>query len=204
MKSCNGTFLYNVVSERTIREDGTKVPVPLIEMKWRFVTCLLDLPNRPRGAYVRITVGGIDVLTYVVHQSSNGNWGFILESCWGMYASFEMAPRVPPLPAIGRTPWHLQRTRAGSCWVNVEDSDTKSGDDGELERERMRHVRRRIDLFLEESAMTQDGYSQWREALLYNIGAVTLPEGNDSETDEINLRLAEHQYLHALCLFQQA
>jgi hypothetical protein len=88
--------------------------------------------------------------------------------------------------------------------VNVEDSDTESGDDGELERERMRHVRRRIDLFLEESAMTQDGYSQWREALLYNIGAVTLPEGNDNETDEINLRLAEHQYLRALCLFQQA
>ena len=158
MKSCNGTFLYNVVSERTIREDGTKVPVPLIEMKWRFVTCLLDLPDRPRGAYVRITVGGRDVLTYVVHRSSNGNWGFILESCWGIYASFEMAPRVPPLPAIGRTPWHLQRTRAGSCWVNVEDSDTKSGDDGELERERMRHVHRRIDLFLEESTMTQDGY----------------------------------------------
>ena len=42
--------------------------------------------------------------------------------------------------------------------MNVEDSDTKSGDDGELERERMRHVHRRIDLFLEESTITQDGY----------------------------------------------
>lgn len=197
-KSRNGTFLFDVFSERTIREDGTEVPAPLIEMKWRFVTRPLDLPDRPGGAYVRITVGGRDVPTYVVHRSSNGNWGFILESCWGMYASFEMAPRVPPLPAIGRTRRRLRRTRAGSCWVNVEDSDTESGDDGELERERMRHVRRRIDLFLEESAMTQDGYSQWREALLYNIGAVTLPDGNDSETDEINLRLAEHQYLRAL------
>ena len=103
-----------------------------------------------------------------------------------MYASFEMASRVPPLPAIGRTRRRLRRTRAGNLWVNVEDSDIESGDEFELERERMRHVRRRIDFFLEDSAMTQDGYSQRREALLYNIGAVTLPEGNASETEEIN------------------
>jgi len=184
-KSRNGTLLFDVFSERTIREDDTEVPAPLIEMKWRFVTRPLDLPDRPEGAYVRITVGGRDVPTYVVHRSPNGNWGFILESCWGMYASFAMAPRLLPLPVIGRT-------RPGSRWVNGEDNVIESGEDGELERERMRHVRRRIDLFLEESAMTQDGYSQWREALLYNIGAVTLPEGNGSETDVINLRLAEH------------
>ncbi len=70
--------------------------------------------------------------------------------------------------------------------MNVEDSDIGSGDDGELELEHMRHMCRRIDLLLEESAMTQNGYSQWREALPYNIGAVTLPEGNGSEADEIN------------------
>ena len=95
-----------------------------------------------------------------------------------MYASFEMAPRVPPLPVIGRTRKRLRRTRAGSRWVNVDDSDIESGDEFELERERMRYVRR--------SAMTEDGYSQRREVLLYNLGAVVLPEGNGSETDEIN------------------
>ena len=176
--SRNGTLLFDVFSERTIRVDDTEVPAPLIEMKWRFVTRPLDLPDRSEGAYVRISVGGRDVPTYVVHRSPNGNWGFILESCWGVYASFEMAPRVPPLPVIGRTRKRLRRTRAGSRWVNVDDSDIESGDEFELERERMRYVRR--------SAMTEDGYSQRREVLLYNLGAVVLPEGNGSETDEIN------------------
>ena len=58
--------------------------------------------------------------------------------------------------------------------------------DDEIERERMRNVRRRIDTFMEESAMTihQNGYSQWREALLYNIGAVSLPEGGDADAGD--------------------
>ena len=70
--------------------------------------------------------------------------------------------------------------------MNVEDSNSDSGDDGEFERERMRNVRRRIDLLVEESSMTQDGYSQWREVLLYSIGAVTLPEGNGDATGEFD------------------
>lgn len=186
-RSHNGTLLYDVFSERTIRRDDTDVPAPRIEMKWRFVNRPLDLVNRPLGAYVRITVGGRDVPTYVVRRSPNGNWGFILESCWGVYASFELAPQVPRTSSVlGRSRRRLRRTRNGSRWVNVEDSDSESGDDGEFERERMRNVRRRIDLFVEESSMTQDGYSQWREALLYNIGAVTLPEGNGDATGEFD------------------
>ncbi|KAL7548443.1 hypothetical protein ACHAWF_011729 [Thalassiosira exigua] len=174
-KSHNGTELYDVFSERTDNRNGIDAPGSRIEMKWRFVNRPLDLPARPKGAYVRITVGGRDVPTYVVRRSPNGNWGFILESCWGVYASFEMAPRLPG-PIYGRRR-RLRRTRTdGSRWV-VEDSDSDSVNDLEYERERMRNVRRRIDLFIEESAMTQDGHSQWREALLYNIGAVTLPEG---------------------------
>jgi hypothetical protein len=64
-----------------VQVNGTEVPAPLIEMKWRFVTHPLDLPDWPEGAYVRITADGRDVPTYVVHQLPNGNWGFILESC---------------------------------------------------------------------------------------------------------------------------
>ena len=186
-KDVNGTRLYDVFSERTIRRDGMDVPAPRIEMKWRFVNRPLDLPARPLGAYVRITVGGRDVPTCVVRRSPNGNWGFVLESCWGVYASFELAPRVIPRAVPSLIPRQsrrraIRRTRNGSRCVVVDD-DSETEEDAELERA-VRNVRRRIDLFLEESAMTQDGYSQWREALLYNIGAVTLPEGNHVHSGE--------------------
>ncbi|KAL9179513.1 hypothetical protein ACHAXT_008803 [Thalassiosira profunda] len=147
----NGARLYDVFSERTVERDGRDVPAPRIEMSWRFVAKPLDLPARPEGAYVRITVGGRDVPTYVVRRSPTGNWGFVLESCWG-----------------------------------ESDGEGDEGADGEHEQERMRNVRRRVDLLVEESAMTQDGRSQWREALLYNIGAVTLPEGRDTQAEEFD------------------
>lgn len=177
-KNHNGTSLYDVFSERTIIRDGAVVPAPRIEMKWRFVSRPLDLPERPQGAYVRITVGGRDVPTYVVRRSPNGNWGFILESCWGLYTSFDMTPQALPSSLIGRSRRRLRRTRNGSRWVNVEDSD--SDDEEERQRERMRNVRRRIDMFLEDSAAQH----QWREAMLYNIGAVTLPEGEDNTAED--------------------
>ena len=175
----NGTPLYDVFSERTVQRDGVDVPAPRIEMKWRMVKRPLDMPARAEGAYVRITVGGRDVPTYVVRRSPTGNWGFILESCWGVYASFELAPKAQPEQRSRR---RLRRTRNGSMWVNEESDD----EDDEIERERMRNVRRRIDTFMEESAMTihQNGYSQWREALLYNIGAVSLPEGDDADAGD--------------------
>lgn len=167
----NGTRLFDVFSERTAQSDGAEAPAPRIEMKWRFVSHSLDLVRRPKGAYVRISVGGRDVPTHVVRRSPNGSWGFILESCWSMYASCDMAPHALPSSNIRRS---VRRTRNENRWVDVEESDSE--DDNELQRERMRNVRRRIALFEEENAMTQDGYTQWREALLYNLGAVMLPE----------------------------
>ena len=164
--SCNGTLLFNVFSKRTTWVDDIEVAAPLIEMKWQFVTRPLDLPDCPEGAYVCITVGGRDVPTYVVYWLPNENWGLVLESCWGMYALFKMASRVLPLPVKGQTCWGPRRTRAENLWLNVEDSVIRSGDDGKLELEHTRHMCRRIDLLLKESAMTQNGYSQWREALL--------------------------------------
>ncbi len=187
----HGTKLYHVFSERTVRNgDGVEVPAPRIEMKWRFVRRPLDMPEREEGAYVRITVGGRDVPTYVCRRSPNGNWGFVLESCWGVYASFEFAPKSRPTSILDHhRRGRLRRTRDGGQWVDVDESDGEDsveGEDEEDQRERMRNVRRRIDLFVEESAMTQTGYSQWREALLYNIGAVTLPEGIGNPSDEFD------------------
>lgn len=177
----NGVPLYDVFSERTAHRDGVDVIPPRIELKWRFVQRPLDLPARPEGAYIRITVGGRDVPTYVVRRSPNGNWGFILESCWGVYASFDLAPRgsvSSPMSSRRR----LRRTRNGTRWVNVDDSDSEESDeDG---RDNTRNVRRRTDLHVEESAMVVTGHSQWREALLYNIGAVELPEGNNDSSEQ--------------------
>ncbi|KAK1736107.1 hypothetical protein QTG54_013243 [Skeletonema marinoi] len=177
----NGVPLYDVFSERIVHRDGVDVIPPRIELKWRFVHRPLDLPARPEGAYIRITVGGRDVPTYVVRRSPNGNWGFILESCWGIYASFDLAPRgsVSSSTASRR---RLRRTRNGTRWVNVDDSDIEDPDqDG---RDHTRNVRRRTDLFVEESEMVVTGHSQWREALLYNIGAVALPDGNNANAEQ--------------------
>jgi len=67
---------------------------PPLRMTWRFLTRPMDLPHRPqRGAYVRLTVGGRDVPTYKCRRSPTHNWGFVLESCWGVYASFPLPPR---------------------------------------------------------------------------------------------------------------
>ena len=176
-KNHNGTPLYDVFSERVVHGDGADVVQPRIEMKWRFVERPMDLPERPDGAYIRITVGGRDVPTYVVRRSPNGNWGFILESCWGVYANFDLAPQAS-LSSSRSNRRRLRRTRNGSRWVDIEDSDSESGSYVEEAGDRERNVRRRINLFVEESSMYITGYSQWREALLYNTGAVTLPEGN--------------------------
>ena len=59
----NCTPLYDVFSERTVQRNGVDTIPPRIEMRWRFVSSCLDLPCRPDGAYIRITVGGRDVPT---------------------------------------------------------------------------------------------------------------------------------------------
>ena len=53
---------------------------PLVApMSWRFITRPMDLPTKPVGSYVRVTVGGRDVPTYAVRRSPVGNWGFVME-----------------------------------------------------------------------------------------------------------------------------
>jgi hypothetical protein len=67
---------------------------PHMTMTWRFLTRPMDLPTRETGSYVRFSVGGRDVPTYSVRRSPVGNWGFVMESCWGIYASFELPPKA--------------------------------------------------------------------------------------------------------------
>jgi hypothetical protein len=61
---------------------------PTITMTWRLLTSPIDLPTRSSGSYVRFTVGGRDVPTYAVRRIRN--WGFVMESCWGIYTSFRL------------------------------------------------------------------------------------------------------------------
>ena len=70
-----------------------------IPMTWRWLTRPMDLPTRHLGSYVRITVGGRDVPTYSVRRSPAGNWGFVMESCWGLFASFPLPSKQPPSPS---------------------------------------------------------------------------------------------------------
>ncbi|CAN0365081.1 unnamed protein product, partial [Ectocarpus fasciculatus] len=41
------------------------------------------------------SIGGREVPTYIVSRHRS-NWGFLLESCWTVYTSWEMPPREGP------------------------------------------------------------------------------------------------------------
>jgi hypothetical protein len=46
--------------------------------------------TRPEGGFVRVFIHGVAVPTNVVTRTSN--WGFALQSCWTLYASFPIPP----------------------------------------------------------------------------------------------------------------
>ncbi|CAJ1949590.1 unnamed protein product [Cylindrotheca closterium] len=153
---------------------------PPLDMAWRFLSRPLDMPTRPEGSYIRFSVGGRDVPTYCVHRSPTKNWGFVMESCWGVYASFEL-PKKP----ISPTSRILRRAQDGAGnWFNVE-VEVEDGelsecehddDDGDNEEEGQNRNRLLID---DDSFAVTSGL-QWKEAFLYNFGARTLPEGDDA------------------------
>merc|ERR1711862_1035105 len=65
------------------------------------------------GSYIEFTVGGRDVPTYFVRRSPTNNWGFVMESCWGVLASFDLPKRPPYQHRITRRARSLRRrTRA--------------------------------------------------------------------------------------------
>jgi hypothetical protein len=149
---------------------------PAIEVKWRFILSPMDQRMRPRGAYIRLNVGGRDVPTYIIRRSPTGNWGFTMENCWGIYASF-------PLPHRRQEPhrntrMRLRRTSEGvGQWLNVEDLDESDSEDEEGSEGINRHHARNKESLLMDASLPITNRHQWREALLYNYGAVALPEG---------------------------
>lgn len=63
-----------------------------------------------QGTFIRASIGGRDVPTYVVSRHES-NWGFIMQSCWAIYTSW-------PMPVKGNDAFFDDETRAG---VTVEE-----------------------------------------------------------------------------------
>jgi hypothetical protein len=162
---------------------------PPMVMSWRSITKPLDMPARPFGSYIRFSVGGRDVPTYCVRRSPTKNWGFIMESCWGVYASFEL-PKHVPRTTPSRRRMRLRRTQDPlGNWINIEVETT---DDERSEDEEEKHEGSSLTSRLlvdDDSFMVTSGL-QWREAFMYNFGARELPEGEDA--------LAEFERAYAL------
>lgn len=143
---------------------------PFGRVTWRWVEQPMDLPRRQAtGSYLRLQVSGRDVPTYVVRRSPTKNWGFILESCWGMYASFPLPPR----------PMHNLRLRHippnGVRLVQVSDDEESNMDEVVPDNNDDKQ-----SLLVDDSALVITNEVQWREALLHNFGVATLPEGDDA------------------------
>jgi hypothetical protein len=155
-----------------IREEMDFVDPPA-RMTWRFLTRPMDLPTRPVGSYVRIQVAGRDVPTYAVRRSPTGNWGFVLESCWGIYGSFELPPRLNR--DVPRNENAEQPLAPQGPPQNADPLGT---------RRRLATTAARAAEMQDES-MTLTNEVQWREAFLYNVGARILPEG-DAAIDEFD------------------
>mmetsp|Transcript_24478 Transcript_24478/g.37785 ORF Transcript_24478/g.37785 Transcript_24478/m.37785 type:complete len:328 (-) Transcript_24478:349-1332(-) len=135
--------LHEAFAETTIGRNVLERPEDVVphrlKMQWRFIDRPLDFEDRPTGAFVRLNVGGREVPTYVVRRSPTGNYGFILESCWGIYTSFTMPRR--------------------GASAELEEDWIKSKD-------------------------------QWREAFLYNNGAITLPEDlSEADVEDFDAEL---------------
>jgi hypothetical protein len=172
---------------------------PPLPMRWRFLSNRpIDLPSRPFGSYIRMSVGGRDVPTYSVFRCE-ANWGFVMESCWGLYANFELPPRLQTHPPAGglqqgevATPWislpirqrrRLRRTENGTAlWVVVEeDGDGESEDRARRNERTVRFLDHpSVQRLQDDTNLFITNEVQWREAFLYNVGALVLPEGDEA------------------------
>lgn len=150
-----------------------------ISMEWRFCEHPMDMPKREIGSYIRLTVGGRDVPTYVVRRSPTENWGFLAESCWGIYSSFELPNRQSPEQ---NETSRRRNTRSMTGHTSTNGSD---GDD-------VLHSSREYELLADDSNFHVTNELQWREALLYNFGAVSLPEGEQAGADFDRMVAFEH------------
>ena len=151
---------------------------PPVAMSWRYVSRPLDMPSRSQGSYIRFSVAGRDVPTYCVQRSPTKNWGFIMESCWGVYASFELPKRVG---AARRRRVRLRRAQdAHGNWFNVE---VEASDDETDQQEGTDEARSPARMLVDDSTFSVSSGLQWREALMYNYGARSLPDGEEGIED---------------------
>jgi hypothetical protein len=175
---------YNEIQLDSVDNSGSNIQDPAVPMTWRFVNQPLDFPDRPIGSYIRFSVRGREVPTYVCRRSPTDNWGFVLESCWGVYASFELPSR--PKNIVGgsirrrrrqhrlRRALNVQQGREIHFQVEVEDSS----DDEEQE------VPSGDDALVYDDYFNVSTELQWREAFLYNNFTLPmLPEGSGALAD---------------------
>lgn len=95
---------------------------PMIQWQWIEQPTLLEgnlRKNRGLGAYVRLTVSGRDVPTYVVRRFP-ANWGFVMENCWGVLTSFELKLKTSPLRLPGEHPRASKRRRVSEDDLTTE------------------------------------------------------------------------------------
>lgn len=157
------------------RQPG-RLAAPPTSMSWRLLTRPMDLPTRPVGSYVRFSVGGREVPTYSVRRSPTGNWGFVMESCWGVYASFEMPPKRQQNTSSERR--RLRRTETGARWVEVLENGEET-----LSTPQHGSAIQADTSLMDDASLVITNEIQWREAFLYNVGARVLPEGDDATTE---------------------
>ena len=138
------------------------------DFKWRFIERPMDLPDRRIGAYIRLTVDGRDVPTYVVHRSSTGDWGFVMESCWGVFSS----TTLPSKEQIRSIPIQPRRTSRIRLWFDIDGLETESEDESLYPLP-----------FQDDGSFSVSTRQQWREALLYNSGCNRLPEGDGAAAE---------------------
>jgi len=181
-------LLPNAQGGHKLKDGGTIIEPPVM-MGWRFASQPMDLPNRPQGSYIRFSVGGRDVPTYCVRRSPTGNWGFLAESCWGVYTSFEM-PLRKETPRL-----RLRRTPSGNRWLppDVDDDDQNMMEEDEDEN---------AVTLADDSTFIISNEVQWREALLYNFGATVLPEG-ESATADFDRMFGQHLHPQDVAAAQQ-
>lgn len=99
-------------------------------------------------------------------------------SCWGVFASFSLPAKVVPVATNHIPRMRLRRdSNGGARWLDVSqvESDDEDSEDSE-------HTRIKKSL-LEDDSLQVTCRWQWREALLYNLGASILPDGPNATAD---------------------
>ena len=159
--------------QQPVLGDGTAAPG--IVMTWRYIDRPLDNPSGPKGSYIRINVSGRDVPTYFCQRAPEefGNWAFVMDSLWGMFASFVIPRRRQVL--------RLRRTTTGARWLNVHEEMDSDGSDAEDNSENNTNTSScHLGRLLSDAKLPTTIRRQWKEALMYNTGSWRfLPQGEE-------------------------